>query len=109
MQFLTEDEFYEGYTPIKNHFDDNASEDGCMFETYGQELDYVIEMAKENRVVTIVLNDEDGDDEDGDEDDNAFDDDRVFCYYLSGYHIVNRHGYLILDKPYVEDFEVKVS
>jgi hypothetical protein len=30
-------------------------------------------------------------------------------FYSSGYHLVNRLGFLVLDKPYTEDFEVKLD
>ena len=40
---ISENEFEEKYKPLKNHIDDNASFDGCMFETYGEEEDYVLE------------------------------------------------------------------
>ena len=50
------DSFVETYKPIKNHLDDNASGDGCSFETYGSELEFVLETARENpnKVWTIV-------------------------------------------------------
>lgn len=35
------DKFIEKYRPVTNHIDDNASLDGCMFETYGEELVFV--------------------------------------------------------------------
>lgn len=56
---ITEDEFFEQFELEKNHLDDNASYDGCMFETYDEELDYVFELSKkEKRVWTIVENEE---------------------------------------------------
>jgi hypothetical protein len=30
-------------------------------------------------------------------------------YYLSGFHYVNRYGYLVIDKPYLTEFEVKLD
>jgi hypothetical protein len=106
---LTEKEFYKKFECQKNHFDSNASFDGCMFETYGDELSYVFEMSKLNRVVTIIEGDEDGE--------------RTFIsnegieivepipnmYYASGFHLVNRLGFLVLDKPYQYEFEVKIE
>lgn len=50
---MTHDEFDERFTPILNPFDDNASWDGCMFETYGDELAYVQEQPDAN-VWTII-------------------------------------------------------
>ena len=103
MKQLTEDEFYSLYKPIINKFDNNASINGTFHETYGPELDFVISMIDSNRVVTIIEGDTDVDvDEDVDET-------PINLYYVSGYHLVNRLGYLILDKPYTEEFEVKLD
>lgn len=38
---LSYERWFEQYRPIKNHLDSNASFDGCMFETYGEELKFV--------------------------------------------------------------------
>ena len=105
MKQLTENEFDELYTPVKNHLDDNASFDGCLFETYGEEIDYVLEMAKENRVVTIIEGEDIEDDECSREEDGTIIP-RSSIIYVSGYHLVNRLGFLVLDKAYKEDFEV---
>lgn len=37
------EEFVKKYKPKVNHFDDNASLDGYMFETYGAELEHIKE------------------------------------------------------------------
>ena len=62
-----------------------------MFETYGKELNHVISVANNpktaNTIWTIVSND----------DGNLF--------YTSGYHLVNRFGYLITEESY-DDNEV---
>jgi hypothetical protein len=109
IKFITEEEFYKKFNCIKNHFDINAGFDGCMFETYGNEFDYVFNMSKENRVITIIEGDE-------------IQERTFICdngvkitepipnmYYVSGFHLVNRLGYLVLDKPYEYEFEVKVA
>lgn len=101
---LTEEEFEERFSLIPNHFDDNASFDGCLFETYGEEIDFVIEMAKQNRVITIIESDEDSCN-------GACE--ACECSpsltYISGYHFVNRIGYLITTEPITQDFEVKLD
>lgn len=63
------------YQPIQNHLDPHA---GDKFETYGEELDYVLSIANSEpaRVWTLV----DGDDG---------------LYITSGYHLVNRLAYFI--------------
>lgn len=109
---LSEEDFDNTYKPQINHIEraktdvsvadeDICSFGGCMYETYGPELDYVLEMAKENRVVTIIEGDTDETDEDGEL--------KTTLFYSSGYHLVNRIGFLVLDKPYTEDFEVKLD
>jgi len=95
---LTEEQFDNMFTLMNNHLDSNASFNGEMFETYGEELEYVISMSKQNRVVTILEGDGDEVDEDG-------------CvvpmlYYTSGMHLINRIGYLITEEPIETEFEV---
>jgi hypothetical protein len=91
MKQLTEEQFDEMFELVPNHIDDNASFDGNMFETYGKEIEFVLEAAKENRVITILEGD-----------DNAL-------FFTSGYHLVNRIGYLITTKPIEEEFEVAID
>jgi len=96
---MTEDEFYKKYHPVKNHLNDNASFDGCMFETYGKEIDYIRKMnyIKEmnsntdtNRKIWTIVEYEDN------------------IYYLSGYHWVNRLGFLVTEEAVPEDIEIEV-
>ena len=92
---LTEEQFEELFTLIENHIEDNASWNGCMFETFGEEGKFVIDnVQKFNNVWTII---------DGDEDDNL--------YVVSGFHLVNRIGYLISREQYSEGqfIEVKIE
>lgn len=88
---LDEDRFWDHFRPIKNHLDGNASWNGCMFETYGEELSYVHSVNAESprRVWTILECDES-------------------LVVASGYHFVNRIGYLITEKPAEEgvDYEI---
>ena len=78
--------FEKEFPLIKNHLDPHAAFEGCMFETYGKELEFVNSLAGTNRVLTIV-------DGDGDK-----------LEISTGYHFVNRVGYLITEKPYEFDF-----
>jgi len=92
MKKILENEFDEKFTPIKNHIDNNASFNGCMFETYGKELDFVFELSKkQNRVWTIIEGDNDT------------------MYYISGFHLVNRLGFLITEKEWLEETDVKID
>jgi hypothetical protein len=95
----TEDIFFENYTPEYNQVllkelqakedtgstlpEDMCSWNGCMYETYGEELDYVIKQPS-NRIWTII-------EEDG------------VMYISAGYHIVNRLGYFITNEE-ITDF-----
>jgi len=99
---LTEEQFDGYFTLVDNHIDTNASFDGKMFETYGSELELVREMAKQNRVITIIESDEGSDvDEEGFTSPNM--------YYVSGMHFVNRIGYLITEEPIGFEFECLID
>lgn len=77
---MNDDQFFEHYKPIQNHLVTDAPEGGCMFETYGPELDFV--KTQEPKKVWTVL-----------EVDGLF-------YYAAGFHHVNRMGYLITEVPW---------
>jgi len=87
---MTFDDFFEKYKPVTNHLDNNASFEGVMFETFGEELEFVMNAAKENRVATYC---------DGD----------VGTWIVDGYHLVNRIGYFVTSIPIEEGFSVEVS
>jgi len=91
---MTEEDFDEQFPLLRNHLNPNASwgfddEPGCLFETYGEELAFVREQDA-NRIWTFI----DGDDGD--------------CYVVSGYHHVNRIGYLVSMRPVPEDTDIEV-
>jgi len=89
------DSWFDQFQPIKNNFNDGAPYEQTMFETYGNELAFVIRAAKTNpqTVWTLV--------ESGESDS---------LFLLNGFCYVNRIGYFITAKPYAEqtDFEVLV-
>lgn len=88
---MTHEEWEEEYVPVKNHLDDNASFDGCMFETYDEEFVHVLRNADDKKVWTYVEGDEG-------------------MYLIPGLHFVNRLGYLITEKPYTDEtIEVKLD
>ena len=74
------DDWYDTYKPIKNHIDTNASFNGEMFETYGDEVAFVKEQP-EDRIWMY-----------GDGDDGG-------SYIWSGWGFVNRLGYFITEVP----------
>lgn len=75
------DVWFEKFKPVTNHIDDNATFEGCMFETYGAEYAFVAEMVERDpsRVWTLV---------DSGEDDMDI---------VAGMHFVNRMGYFITE------------
>ncbi len=75
---------------MRNQFDDNASWNGYMFETYGDEVEFVAKQA-DNLVWTWV----DGDDG---------------TFLQAGPHFVNRIGYFVCRKPWrTEDQWIQVD
>lgn len=74
-------EWVETYKPIRNHFT-SAPFDGTMFETYGEELEFVRQQTG-NHIWTMV---------DSDDGKNMI--------ISNGYHIVNRLGYFITEVPF---------
>jgi len=85
----TWEQFVEKYQPVKNHLDENASMDGFMYETYGEELKHVQD-ADPNKIFTVL-------DCDG-------------CTYIgSGFHFVNRMGYLLVSKAVPENTYVEIQ
>jgi len=79
---ISEDEFEKLYKPITNHFEE-ASFCGWLFETYGEQLEYVRKQDS-NYIWTII----EADTPDAD------------LVIISGYHLVNRFGYILTHKPH---------
>ena len=80
---MTEDEWYEKYKPIKNPLDTNASWNGEMFETYGEEIEFV-KSTPDNFVWTLL-------DVDGK------------SLIVNGQSWVNRMGYFVCEVPWNDD------
>jgi hypothetical protein len=83
------DDWCDTYKPITNHIDNNASFDGAMFETYGDEVAFVKEQP-EDRIWMY-----------GDGDDGG-------SYIWSGWGFVNRLGYFITEVPCPPDTTIQV-
>ena len=73
------------YKPIKNHLDDNASGDGDMFETFGEELAFVL--GSDPKCIWTLVNGDNGN-----------------LYIVDGYHLVNRVNYFITEVPFEGKF-----
>ena len=88
------------YKPEVNHLDDNASmgvsfddgQGGVMFETYGPELYYVLSVAKTKplHVWTYM-------------------DGKHYPIVCEGYHLVNRIGYFITEKPADPNIQYEIT
>jgi hypothetical protein len=94
---LSQQEWEDEFKPIPNHLDNNASfQDengiGIMFETYGEELDFVKSRNPLN-IWTLMDCDEH---EDG-------------CVISQGFHFVNRIGYFITEKPFKNNIEYVIE
>lgn len=95
---LTEDGFDDLYPLLRNHLNPQAGwaydeERGCMFETYGEELAFILEQDPRN-VWTLV--DGDGHDDEADQ------------FLVNGIHFVNRIGYLVSTRQWPEDACIQV-
>lgn len=77
--------FFERHRPILNQIETNASNDGCMFETYGKEEELVRQQPAE-RIFTLI-------------------EAEGRCYACPGFHWVNRQGYFIVDIPWTSKTE----
>ena len=86
---LTEDDFLARFKPVPNPIDPGAGFDGCLFETFGDDLAYV--QAQDPNLVWTVL------DSDGQ------------LSIASGFHVVNRLGYLIASVPVAPDHIYSVA
>jgi hypothetical protein len=87
---LTEEQFEEQFTTVKNHIDTNASWDGCMFETFGEESEHINSVSHKN-VWTIVEGD----------------DDTIFI--SNGIRLVNRMGFLITREEWIGETDVEID
>jgi len=85
---ITEEQFWDQFKPIKNHLDGNASFNGCMFETYKNELEAVQKAAEATPLNVWTILDCDGK-----------------LIITAGYHFVNRTGYLITEEPALPGIE----
>jgi hypothetical protein len=118
------EEFEDKFKPIQNHLDSNAQMGGIMFDTSGEEFAFVQAQDPHN-VWTVIVTDENPYDEFVDnyecEDCEQAGEDMCMCdnarkaadeaglepvwYICKGFHIVNRHGYIVSENPWSEDTE----
>ena len=87
---LTEEEWFDTYKPIKNTIEPNSSCGGHMFETYGDEVDFV-KTQDPNRIWML-----------GDGDDGGM-------YIWSGWGFVNRIGYFVTEVPFPDNTIIQIQ
>ena len=87
---MTEEEWFNTYKPIKNHIDENSSFDGHMFETYGDEVEFVKTQSPDKIWMF------------GDGDDGGM-------YIWSGWGFVNRIGYFVTEVPFPENTIIQIQ
>jgi hypothetical protein len=80
------DEDFDAYEPIENHFQEGTQ----LFETYGDELEFVIQHKKEH--IWTQVDGYDG------------------IYIVNGYQLANRIGYYLTNKPHdpSKDIQLRV-
>lgn len=83
------EEWEKAFKPIENHISGDRGWNGLVFETYGDDLQFVVAQPQ-NRIWTWVDTDEGS-------------------VILSGYHLVNRIGYFVTEKEWSTDHEVPVD
>lgn len=81
-KIISEEAFYETYKPVKNPFNKDAPWDGSMLETYGRELEHVKKVLETAPDTVWTVLDCDGP-----------------LVVGSGFHHVNRVGYIITEVP----------
>ena len=82
---ISEDEFDNRYQLLENHINPNASwaygdRPGCLFESFGDELNFVNQ--QDPQTIWTLIDGDDGD-----------------MYLISGLHFINRVGYLLSTSP----------
>jgi hypothetical protein len=92
---MTMEEWEATYKPIYNHIDKNASfQDesghGIMFETYGEEVEFV--KSTPNNYVWMYGSGDDGG-----------------TYIWNGWGFVNRLGYFITEVPCPDDLDIQIQ
>ena len=86
METRTEKEFFEKYNPMQNPIDKNAAFDGTMYETYGEEIEFI--NIQEPKMIWTIISEEDE------------------LFIIAGLHIVNRIGYIITKEEWENSEEI---
>ena len=87
---MTEEEWFNTYKPIKNTLATDSSFDGHMFETYGDEVEFVKTQSPDK--IWML----------GDGDDGGM-------YIWSGWGFVNRIGYFVTEVPFPDNTTLQIQ
>lgn len=95
MTVLTYEQWIDKFVPTQNNLVEDASFEGMMFETYGAELEYVLQVVRKTNglLVWTYIDGEGG------------------TYIVEGYRLVNRIGYFVTQVPYDDSdaYEIQVT
>jgi hypothetical protein len=86
---LSFDDWRDAYRPVPNTLRTDAPFDGLMFETFGPELD-AVKAVDPACVWTLISGDDDS------------------LSILSGFHIVNRLGYVVTERPWAGEDQLDI-
>lgn len=91
---MTYEQWIETYKPMHNHIAETSDFDDTMFETYGDECQFIQELVNTapDTIWTLVA----GDSIDG-------------WSIISGRHYVNRMGYFVSQVPFAYDMEIQIT
>jgi hypothetical protein len=91
---MTYEQWIETYKPMHNHIAEyDAGFDDTMFETYGDERNFIQELraTAPDTIWTLVT---------GDNND---------WFIISGFHYVNRLGYFVSQVPFTHHMEIDIT
>ena len=86
---VTVDQWEEQYNPIQNHISGDRGWNGTLFETYGDDLAFVLSQPLNLRWTWV-------DTDEG-------------TTLISGFHLVNRIGYFVTEYPWIKTTEIEVE
>jgi hypothetical protein len=87
---MTIEEWEDKYQPMNNHINPEASWNGALYETYGEEVRFIYD-TDHTHVWTYMDGDDGG------------------TYLVSGRHYVNRIGYIITAVPVPDDYLIEIQ
>jgi hypothetical protein len=89
---MTYSDWFEKFSPVKNHLVKDSAFDGRMFETFGQEVEFIgfANKVTPRQIWTLV----DGDDG---------------WVIVEGAHFVNRLGYFVTKRPHKANTQYNIN